>query len=87
MALGDLDLAVEGDNLVVCGHKAEEHRDATTTYQLSERRYGRFERRFPIEPDVDRSAIEAGYKDGVLHITLPRKAKADRARAKIAIRG
>ncbi|QUD89219.1 Hsp20/alpha crystallin family protein [Phenylobacterium montanum] len=87
MTLADLDLAVEGDNLVVCGHKSEEHKDATTTYRLSERRFGRFERRFPIAADVNRSAIEASYKDGVLHITLPRKATAEKARSRIAIKG
>ncbi len=87
MAANDLDLSIDGDSLVVCGHKSEEHKDANTSYRISERRYGRFERRFPIEPDVDRNAIEASYKDGVLRINLPRSEKAEKTRSKIAIRG
>ncbi len=86
MAANDLDLSIEGDSLVVCGHKSEEHKDANASYRISERRYGRFERHFPIEPDVDRNAIEASYKDGVLRINMPRSAKAEKTRSKIAIK-
>ncbi|HEY2658970.1 MAG TPA: Hsp20/alpha crystallin family protein [Caulobacteraceae bacterium] len=86
MAVADLSLSLDGDNLVISGHKAEEREDATTSYRVSERRYGRFERRFPIEPDVNREAIEATYRDGVLRISLPRKASAVAKRSKIQIK-
>lgn len=87
MVLGDLDLSVEGDSLMVRGHKAEERKDATASYRISERRFGRFERRFPIAADADRSAISADYRDGVLRITVPRTAKPEKARSKISIKG
>ena len=87
MSADDLDLSLDGDILVVCGHKSDERKEATASYRISERRFGRFERHFPITPDINRNAIEASYKDGVLRINLPRSAKSERARSKIAIKG
>ncbi|HWF76843.1 MAG TPA: Hsp20/alpha crystallin family protein [Caulobacteraceae bacterium] len=83
----DIDLTIDGDALVVCGHKAEETDDASATYRVSERRYGRFERSFPLSPDVDRSHIAAQFKDGVLKITLPKNPAAATARSRIEIKG
>jgi len=87
ISANDLDLSLEGDTLVVCGHKSEERKEATASYRMSERRFGRFERHFPLTPDINRNAIEARYRDGVLNIDLPRSNKAEKARSKIAIKG
>ena len=83
----DVDLTIDGDALVICGHKAEETDDASATYRVSERRYGRFERSFPLPPDVDRSRIEAQFKDGVLKVTLPKNPAAATPKSRIEIRG
>jgi len=82
----DVDLSIEGDSLVITGHKSEESDDASATYRVSERRYGRFERVFPLPLDVDRSRIEAQFRDGVLRITLPKSATAASPRSRIEIR-
>lgn len=83
----DLDLSLDGDSLTVRGHKTEEREDATATYRISERRFGRFERRFPVAPDVERKNIEAQYRDGVLKITLPKRSEGEgeQRRSKIEI--
>jgi HSP20 family protein len=60
----DVDLSIEGDTLLVTGHKTEMSDDATATYRMSERRYGRFERAFPLQPDVERAGIEARFRRG-----------------------
>jgi HSP20 family protein len=86
LAKEDVDVSLSGDTLVVCGHKAEENQDASATYRVSERRYGRFERAFPLPPDVERSNIEAQFKDGVLKITLPKTAAAAQARSRIEVK-
>jgi HSP20 family protein len=83
----DIDLTIDGDALVITGHKAEETNDASATYRVSERRYGRFERSFPLPPDVDRKRIEAQFKDGVLKIMLPKNPAATPPRARIEIKG
>jgi len=41
----------------------------------SERSYGKLERSFTLEHDVDEAAVDAKYSDGVLKLTLPKKAK------------
>jgi HSP20 family protein len=83
----DVEISIEGDVLQVQGHKAEEKEDAGATYRVSERRFGRFERSFPLPKDVDRSAIDANFQDGLLKITLPKTGEAAEQRSKIAIRG
>ena len=82
-----MDLEIRGDALVISGHKAEDREDAGAAYRVSERRYGRFERRTPIPADVDRAGIEAAFKDGLLIVTLPRRAAAKAAAEKVAIKG
>jgi HSP20 family protein len=83
----DVELSISGDTLTVCGHKTEESDDASASYRVSERRYGRFERAFPLPPDVDRAGIEAQFRDGLLRIKLPKNPAATPQRAKIAIKG
>jgi HSP20 family protein len=43
---------------------------------FSERRYGRFERRIPLEVEVDRDKVSATFKNGVLTVTLPKAPQA-----------
>ena len=83
----DVDLGVHGDMLTLSGHKAETRDDAGASYRISERRFGRFERAFPIPADVERGQIQAHFRDGVLKITLPRNAQAGPNRSKIEIKG
>jgi HSP20 family protein len=87
LAKEDIDISLQGDNLVVCGHKSEESADANATFRVSERRYGRFERVFPLPPEVERGQIEAQFKDGVLRVTLPKTPTAAAPHQRIEIRG
>jgi HSP20 family protein len=83
----DIDVSLVGDSLVICGHKAEETEDVSASYRVSERRYGRFERAFPLPLEIDRGRIEAEFRDGLLRLTLPKTAQAAQQRARIPIRG
>jgi len=65
----------------------EETQDASATYRVSERRFGRFERAFPRPPDVDAGRIEARFKDGVLKVTLPKNPAAAQPWSRIETRG
>ena len=82
----DIELEIKGDALVLTGHKNEEKDDHRATYRISERRFGRFERRFPLPPDVDRARIEADFREGVLTVILPRETSAQRSGSRIQIR-
>jgi len=88
LARSDLNVSVDGDTLVISGHKAEETDSGSSArYRFSERRFGRFERIFPLPADVDRTKIEAKLQDGVLNITLPREGPPATHRSSIPIKG
>jgi HSP20 family protein len=55
--------------------------------RLVERSFGTFMRRFelPFEADIDR--VEASFDKGVLKISVPRSAAAEKQVKKIAIKG
>ena len=56
------------------GEKAAPARseDEQVDWHRAERSYGRFERAIRIPVDIDADAAKAQYKDGVLHITMPK---------------
>lgn len=80
----DLDLSLKDGLLIVSGYKAEAIDEGD--YQISERRYGRFERAVPLPDAADRDRIDAALDKGVLTVTLPKKAKAIAPRRKVEIR-
>lgn len=86
MTRDDIELKVERDVIRLSGQKAEEKEDGRGDYRISERRFGRFERTFPIPQDVRREAIEAAYADGVLKIVLPKTEQAQGEVSRIEIR-
>ena len=49
----------------------------------AERYYGKVERSFSLGQEVDEAAAQAKYNDGVLELTLPKKAAA--ATKKLAV--
>ncbi len=72
----DLDLSLSGNRLTISGHREEERRDEGDRYYTYERSYGSFARSFTLPDGVDAEATEAELKDGVLTLTVPKKAEA-----------
>lgn len=68
----DVSIAVDGDQLVVRGHKAPAREDETSTYRRSERWFGQFERSFPLPASTAPDQITSAMRDGVLEIVLPK---------------
>jgi HSP20 family protein len=85
VAREDIEISLARDSLSVVGSKSEESEQGGGAYHVSERRYGHFERSFPLPDDVDRAAITAAFKDGVLKVTLPKTDEAASRRSKIEI--
>ena len=50
----------------------------------TERAYGRFYRRFMLPDTVDADKVKAADRHGVLEITIPKQAKAQPRRIKVA---
>ena len=57
-----------------------------TSQQISERYYGRFERRIPVE-DIEEDKVSASFRNGVLTVTLPKLPQAQRQAKRIPING
>lgn len=71
----DIGVTIDGD---VVSIKAEVRREATEGEKervlYTERHHGRFERSFRLADEIAEDRAEAKYVDGVLELTLPRKA-------------
>ena len=77
----DVNLEIANGVLSISGEKKSESEDKARRF--SERYYGRFERRIPLQ-DVDEDKVSAAFKNGVLTITVPKSAEAKNVR-RIAI--
>ncbi len=82
----DVEVKLTNGNLVLKGEKQEEKEEKKKDYYVHERSFGSFERSFPLPDGVDREKIEASFKKGVLTVTLPKTAEAQRAEKKIAVK-
>src|SRR5262249_14484723 len=82
----EIDVRLEGDDLLVRGTKTEGKDRQAADYHLSERRFGHFERRIPLPHEIDRDAAEAEFHDGVLDVTLPKRADLIAKERKIEVR-
>ncbi len=72
----DVKVSVVGDVLTISGEKKTEQRDEKKNYYRIERNYGSFSRSFTLPAEVMVDRIAAEYKDGVLHVTLPKTEEA-----------
>ena len=82
----DIEVAVSNGILTVKGEKKETKEEKQKDYYVSERHYGSFARSFRVPEDVDASKITAKFEKGVLAVTLPKTAAAQKPEQKIAIK-
>jgi len=82
----DIDVSLTGDLLVLKGEKREEKEEKNKNYYLSERSYGQFQRSFTLPGGIDRDKIAADFSKGVLKITLPKSAEAQKQQKKIEVK-
>ncbi len=81
----DIDLTLTDDRLIVKGEIKKPEGIKDEDYILNERRYGAFTRTINLPPDIDKSSVKAGLKDGILEIVLTRKAEAKPKEIKIPL--
>jgi HSP20 family protein len=77
----DVSLEIANGVLSISGEKKTESEDKARRF--SERYYGRFERRIPLQ-DIEEDKVTAAFKNGVLTVTVPKSAEAKNVR-RIAI--
>jgi len=81
----DVEVVLRDDILTVKGEKKSERKEEKENYYLSERHYGSFERSFRLPETADADKIKADFSDGVLTVTVPKKAEATKPEKKIRI--
>ncbi len=68
----DVRISVTDNLLTIKGEKQQEKETDDKNYHRVERRYGSFQRSFTLPRNVEAADIKAGYKDGVLTLTIPK---------------
>lgn len=86
MDASNVELTLRNGNLVLKGEKQEEKEEKSKDYYLKERQFGSFERTFAVPDGVDASKIAAEFKNGVLTVTLPKTAEAQKPVQKVEIK-
>src|SRR4029453_19374771 len=75
----DIHVAIDGAQVTIeaeARREKEASKDERTLH--SERVYGKVARSFTLPQEVDDTKAQASFKDGVLELTLPKKAEAQR---------
>jgi HSP20 family protein len=72
----DIQVDVDGNLVSISADvkKEMEEKEGERTLR-SERYYGKLARTFTLEHEIDEAAVDAKYENGVLKLTLPKKAK------------
>ena len=81
----DIDVRVENNMLTIRGERKLEQKVKEENYLRMERSYGFFTRSFSLPNTVNTEHIQAQYNDGVLTVTLPKRAESKPKQVKINI--
>lgn len=71
----DVELELTDETLVIKGEKKQEKEKKEQNYYRMERSYGSFQRVLSLPEDAERDGIVATYRQGILTVTIPRKAR------------
>jgi HSP20 family protein len=71
--LEDINIEVENGTLSLSGNRSYATEENKGGYHRQERFYGSFHRAFVLPETVDLEKVAAGYENGVLTITMPKK--------------
>jgi HSP20 family protein len=83
----DVEVTVTNDTVTIKGEKKEEKEDKGENYYYMERSYGSFNRVIPLTEEIESDKAEAGFKNGVLNIKIPKSQKAKAKGTKVPIKG
>jgi HSP20 family protein len=83
----DLDIRIENNTLTVRGERKLEKEEKQENFHRVERRYGSFVRTFQLPNTIDAEKVNANYENGVLKITLAKKAEAKPKQIQVNVTG
>ena len=68
----EVKISLENNVLSISGTKTQSSKTEDTNLIMNEIYYGEFCRSFNLTDEIKKDAIEAEFKEGMLHITLPK---------------
>lgn len=72
----DFNISVEDNKLMISAQKEYNKEETTDKFTRKEFNYSSFTRSFDLPDFVDSEQIKAGYENGILRLTLPKKPEA-----------
>jgi HSP20 family protein len=81
----DIDIELTGDTLTIKGERKFENEDKKDNFVRVERVYGKFQRSFTIGVPIKSEEVKAGYKDGVLEISIPKSEEIKPKKVEVAV--
>jgi HSP20 family protein len=82
----NVEVSVADNIMTIRGEKREEKEEKEGGWQISERSFGSFVRTIPLPAEVDEDKASAQFKNGVLTVTLPIAADAERKAKRIEVK-
>jgi HSP20 family protein len=71
----DLDIQVTAESVSITGERKSEMKTEEKGLTRTEFRYGKFQRVIPLPARINNQEVKADYKDGILHLALPKVAE------------
>jgi HSP20 family protein len=82
----NIEVTVSNHTLTIRGEKSYEKEEKNKDHHVSERAYGTFQRSFTVPEGVDADKITAELAKGVLTVSLPKTAEAQKPAKKIEVK-
>jgi HSP20 family protein len=82
----DLDLQVDNGMLTMRGERKLKNEENKENYHRIERYHGAFPRSFMLPDYADTEKVEARFKDGVLEVTIPKRAEKKPKQIKVEVK-
>jgi HSP20 family protein len=82
----DVEVQLADGVLTIRGEKRQEREEKEKGWYLMERSFGSFLRQIPLPVEVEEDRVEARFDKGVLHVTLPKSARAEAKTRKIEVK-
>lgn len=83
----DLDIRIENQTITIRGERKFEKEVKEDNFHRVERRYGSFQRSFSLPNTVNPEQVTADYENGVLKVTLAKRAEAKPKQIKVNVGG
>lgn len=81
----DVSVAIQDNYLTIRGERKHEVEKKETNFYHRERVYGAFLRTIELPARIDAGKIQATFRDGVLHVTLPKSEEAKPKEIKVNV--